>query len=73
MIGHGSYQVTEFAYNNSKNVNTGHISFELNCGYHVYVSFKDKCDKCSKSSLAEAPAIELRELINLCCQNFLHV
>ena len=32
----------EFAYNNSKNAHTGYTLFELNCGYHPCISFKDK-------------------------------
>ena len=32
--------MAEFTYNNAKNASTGHMSFELNCGYHFCVSFK---------------------------------
>ena len=31
--------MAEFAYNNAKNSSTGHTLFELNCGYHLCVSF----------------------------------
>ena len=34
--------------------------------------FKDKCNACSKSFLANGLAIELREFINVCCQNLLY-
>ena len=27
--------MAEFLYNNAKNASTGHMPFELNCGYHV--------------------------------------
>ena len=64
--------MAEFAYNNSQNASTGHISFELNCGYHPRVFIEDKYDARSKSSSAKRLAIELRELMNNCCQNFLH-
>lgn len=33
--------MTEFVYNNTKNTTTGHIPFELYCGYYSYVLFKE--------------------------------
>ena len=39
--------MAEFAYNNAKNASTGHKPFELNCGYHPHVSFKENTDLCS--------------------------
>ena len=27
--------IVEFAYNNAQNASTGHMLFELNCGYHL--------------------------------------
>lgn len=50
----------------------GHIQFELNCGYHSQVSFEDKCDIRSRSSLAKELAMKLRKLINIYRQIFLH-
>ena len=64
--------MAEFAYNNFKNASMGHTSFELNCGYHPHVFFEDKYNACSKSCSAKGLAIELRELLNICCQNLLH-
>ena len=64
--------IAKFAYNNSKNASTGHTPFELNCSYHPRVSFEDKCDACSRSSLAKGLAMELRELMNIYCQNLLY-
>lgn len=32
--------MAEFAYNNAKNANTGHILFKLNYGYHPRVFFQ---------------------------------
>ena len=64
--------MAEFTYNKSKNANMGHTLFEINCGYHPWVSFEDKCNVCFKSSLANRLAVELRELINVCRQNLLH-
>ena len=65
--------MTEFAFNNFKNVSISHIPFKLNCGYHLCVSFKDEYNTCSKSFLAKKRAMELRELMNIYCQNLLHV
>ena len=65
--------MVKFAYNNFKNASMDHTSFELNCGYHSYLSCKDKCDARSRSSLAKELAMELRELMNVCHQNFLHI
>ncbi len=64
--------VAEFAYNNAKNANTGHTPFELNCGYHPRVSFEEYVDPCSRSHSADKLAEELREWMEVCCQNLLH-
>ena len=34
--------MAKFAYNNAKNASTGHTPFELNCGYHLQMSYKKK-------------------------------
>ena len=34
--------MTEFAYNDTKNASTGHTPFELNCGYHPWMSYIEK-------------------------------
>ena len=64
--------MVEFAYNNFKNASIGNTPFELNYGYHLYVSFEDKFDVRFRSSLSKELAMELRELINICHQNLLH-
>ncbi len=64
--------MAEFAYNNTKNASTGHTPFELNCGYHSRVSFKEDVDPHSRSRFADKLAEELRELMEVCCQNLLH-
>ena len=51
--------MAEFAYNNAKNANIGHTSFELNCGYHPYVSYEEDLDPCSKSRTVKEPLSEL--------------
>ncbi len=64
--------MAEFAYNNAKNASTGHTPFELNCGFHPRVSFEEDVDPCSRSRSANELAEELRELMEVCCQNLLH-
>ena len=64
--------MAEFAYNNAKNASTGHTPFELNCGFHPRVSFKDDVDPRSRSCSANELAKELRELMEICQQNLLH-
>ncbi len=64
--------MAEFAYNNAKNASTGHTLFELNCGYHPKVSFKEDIDPRSRSRSANKLAEELRELMEVCCQNLLY-
>ena len=33
--------IAEFTYNNAKNATTSHMPFELNCGFHLCVSFEE--------------------------------
>ncbi len=65
--------MAEFAYNNAKNASTSHNPFELNCGYHPKVSFKEDVDPHSRSRSANELVKELRELMEVCCQNLLHI
>ena len=62
--------MTEFAYNNTKNANTGYTLFELNCGYYPKISFEENINPRSKSRFANKLAKELRELIEVCCQTY---
>ena len=64
--------VAEFAHNNFKNASTGHTPFKLNCGYHFCIFFENKYDARSRSFSVGRLIMKLRELINVCCQNFLH-
>ena len=65
--------MVEFAYNNAKNTSTGHTLFKLNCGYHSKVSFEEDVDPCLRSRSANELAEELKKLIEVCCQNLLHI
>ncbi len=64
--------MAEFAYNNTKNASTNHTPFKVNCGYHPKVSFEEDIDPRSRSHYANELAEELRELMEVCCQNLLH-
>ncbi len=63
--------MAEFAYNNTKNASTGHTLFKLNYCYYPKVSFKEDVDPCSRSRSANKLAEDLRELVEVCYQNFL--
>ena len=65
--------MAEFAYNNAKNASTGFTPFELNCGYHPRVSYKEDLDPRSKSKTAEKLSSDLRNLMAACQQNLHHV
>ena len=64
--------MAEFAYNNAKNASSGHMLFELNCGYHLRMSYKDDDNPRSKSKLADDLSAELRELMIVCRENLHH-
>ena len=65
--------MAEFAYNNAQNASTSHTSFELNFGYYFRVSFKKEINLHLRSCSIDKLAKKLRELIEVCCQNLLHV
>ena len=55
--------MAEFAYNNAKHASTGYTSFELNCGYHLCVSYREDLNPCSRSKAADELTKKLRNLI----------
>ena len=61
--------MAEFAYNNAKNANTGYTPFELNCGYHSYISYEKNVDLCSKSKSADDLANNLKEFMTVYWKN----
>ncbi len=69
----GLLPMAKFAHNNTKNTSTGHIPFELNCDYHLKVSFKEDVDLRSRSCSTNEILKELRELIEVSYQCLLHV
>ena len=64
--------MAEFAYNNAKNASIGHILFELNCGYHLCISYKEDLNLHSKSKIAKELSFELQNLMAVCQQNLYH-
>ena len=64
--------MAEFAYNNAKNASTCHTPFELNCGYHTWMSYKENVNPRSQSRSANKLLAELRELIIVCRENLHH-
>ena len=64
--------MAEFAYNNAKNASIGHTLFELNCGYHFWMLYKEDIDSRFQSKLADELSAELRELIIVCQENLYH-
>ena len=65
--------MAEFAYNNTKNANTSYILFELNCGYHPRILYKEEINPHFKSKSADKLLVELRKLIVVYCKNLYHV
>ena len=64
--------MAEFAYNNTKNASTGHIPFELNCGYYSYVSYEEDINLYSRLKLAENFLTKLQKLILVYYENLQH-
>ena len=45
--------MAKFAYNNDKNASISYIPIELNCSYHLKISFEKDIGFCFKSKLAD--------------------
>ena len=65
--------MAKFAYNNAKNASISHTPFELNCGYHPWMSYEVEVNSCSKLKSADKLSAELRKLIFVCQENLHHV
>ena len=64
--------MAEFTYNNTKNASTGYNLFKFNCGYYLKVLFEENIDPYLRSCFANKLVEELKELIEVCCQNLFH-
>ena len=58
--------MAEFAYNNAKNASTGFTPFELNCGYHPQIFYKENLDPRLQSKITGKLSFELRNLMATC-------
>ena len=65
--------IAEFTYNNAKNASTSHTPFKLNCSYYPRVFFEEDVGFYSRSRFANKLAKELSKLMEVCCQNLLHI
>ena len=64
--------IAKFPYNNAKNASTGHTPFELNCGYHSQILYKNKVNPRSKSKSANNLSKELKDLMIVYQKNLYH-
>ena len=64
--------MAKFMYNNAKNAIIGHMPFELNYGYYLWMSYKEEVNSRSKSKSANKLSAELKELMIICQENFHH-
>ena len=56
----------EFVYNNLRNASMGHMPFQLNCGYHPRMLYKEEVNPRSQSKSADKLSEELKELMIMC-------
>ena len=61
--------IAKFAYNNAKYASTGYILFELNCGYHPRVFYKEDVKHHFRSKAANELTKELNNLIVIYREN----
>ncbi len=47
------FSITEFTYNNAKNVSIGHMPFKFNCGYYLRISYGKDINSLSKLQSAD--------------------
>ena len=64
--------MVEFAYNNAKNISSGHTLFKLYCEYHLCVSYEKDLDPCSKSKTVKELSSKLWNFMAVCQQNLYH-
>ena len=64
--------MAKFAYNNTKNASIGHTLFELNCGYHSHIFFKENTNPCFCLKTVDKLLAELQVLTIICQENFYH-
>lgn len=62
--------MAKFAYNNIKTASIGHIFFELNYYYHLWILYKDDVNLQSKSNSADKLLAQVKKPMIVCCKNF---
>ena len=68
----GLLPMAKVAYNNAKNLSTGHTPFEMNCSYPPWVFFEEDTNPPFQSKLADDLSRELQDLMNVCRENLYH-
>lgn len=53
-------------------MSTNYTLFELNCGYHSYISYKKDINLCFKSKAADKLLMEFQELMTVYKKNLHH-
>lgn len=64
--------MTEFAFNNAKNITTEFTFFEQNFGFNHPISYKKDVNHCSKSKAVDKIVAQIRKLTTICQQNLHH-
>ena len=64
--------MAKFTYNNTKNTSISHMLFELNCGYHSRMLYKDDVNSHFQFKLEDKLLAEFRELMIVCRENLHH-
>ena len=64
--------MAEFTYNNAKHASMRYMSFKLNCGYHLRISYKENVNFHSRSKAADELTKELRNLMAAWRENLQH-
>ena len=59
----------EFAYNNARYASMRYVSFELNCWYHLFVSYTEDVNSHFKSKVANELTKELKNLMAVYREN----
>ena len=65
--------MAEFVYNNAKYASMKYMPFKLNCGYHLYIFYKEDVNCHSKSKAVDELTKELRNLIAKYRLNLQHI
>ena len=61
--------MVEFVYDITKNASIEYMSFQINCRYHLRISYKKNFDYYSKSKAANKLIKKLWNIITICKKN----